>query len=409
MKKKPRILLKLTYIAFGSLLLSLNYSCQNDNETVLQAKTDQHLITQDEAILIAENLNLNEGTSSKFSKGSKIKKASYAFPFFTKKKEAAFYAINYENGGFAIVSADDRNTPVLAFSENSSFQNDTINYPEGLKMWLAFQTKNIENIKIKNEVQSALKKSEWSFAAKKTPKGSPTSKIEPEDPATCPPDQNEVVGPLLKTTWGQGQGYNTYVSLLCSNKSGGRAPTGCVATAMAQIMKYYQKPSSYNWANMPVDYGTTTTAALMSDIGAAVNMDYNCDGSSANSKEQIASSFINDFHYSNASGGNYNYQTVVSQIAAGKPVILTGGRKKSGISFNMYTDGHAWVCDGYRKSTLYYYDDSQGFCQGTGYLQLYMNWGWSGLYNGWFSFNNFNPTPDNTYNYEPRMYYNITP
>jgi hypothetical protein len=237
------------------------------------------------------------------------------------------------------------------------------------------------------------------------------NRILPDDPTICPTDQSETVGPLLSTTWGQGYGYNDYTPLTgCTNYYNGHAPTGCVATAMAQVMKYYQKPSTYNWANMPNTYGTNDTAILMRDIGGAVRMSYGCDGSSANSGDEIASTFRDDFHYSNASGGDYDYQVVKQQLIANKPVILTGGRKKIGISWNMYTDGHAWVCDGFQSSTIYSYDESEGFCRGWGYLMLHMNWGWGTYenFNGWYSFNNFNPSTY-TFNYETKMYYNITP
>ncbi|MBZ4037141.1 C10 family peptidase [Flavobacterium sp. 17A] len=407
MKKNQKTLLKLSCLVISSLLFF--NSCQSDNEIQTQSKTDSHLISQEDAIKIAENLTVTGRISSQTSKGSRIKKAGYTFTRFTQKKDAAFYIINYENGGFAIVSADDRNTPVLAYSENSVFQNDTVNYPEGLKMWLAFQTQNIETIKFKNLAQSAINKTEWSAASKIISGGSATAKkIIPFDPKTCPEDQIEQVGPLLTTTWGQWGGYNNLAPLLCSANSSGRAPTGCVATAMAQVMKYHQKPASYNWANMPNNYGTPSTAGLMLDIGYAVNMSYGCDGSSADSYDQVASSFVNDFHYSNAARGTYNYQTVVSQISARRPVILSGGRKKDGISFDMYADGHAWVCDGYIRSSSYYYDESQGSCLGVGMLSLHMNWGWSGSYDGWYSFNNFNPSTY-SFNYEAKMYYNIIP
>lgn len=402
MKKDQKTLSRISCLVFASLLF-LN-SCQSDGDSQAQAKVDSHVISQEDAIKLAENLNSSGQISSQTSK-STSKKVGYAFTRFTKKKDAAFYILNYENGGFAIVSADDRNTPVLAYSETSTFKNDTLNYPEGLKMWLEFQTKNVETIKIKNEALSAINKREWSPASKIVSNKNLTARVEPDDPTTCPPDQTETVGPLLNTTWGQNYGYNTLVPLICGAS---RAPTGCVATAMAQVMKYYQKPASYNWANMPLTSGTITTAGLMVDIGAAVSMSYGCDGSAANSEQQIAQSFTVDFHYSNATGGTYNYQTVVSQIAARKPVILTGGRKKEGISFNMYTDGHAWVCDGYRRSTIYMYDDVQKYCSGVQYLLLHMNWGWSGLYDGWFTFSNFT-NGNGSYNYDQKMYYNITP
>ena len=375
-------------------------SCQNENELQIQSKKKElNEITKENAIEIAKKLVLNDDKTSKFGKGSATKKISSIFPMTTKKSETAFYVVNYQNGGFVIISADNRNIPILAYSDSASFQNDSINYPSGLRDWLSLQKEVASNISTENREQTSSIKEQWNSV----------SRIAPEDPV-CPNDQTITVGPLLTTTWGQGDGYNDYTPLTgCTNYYNGHAPTGCVATAMAQVMKYYQKPNTYNWSNMPNGYGTYDTAILMRDIGSAVRMDYGCGGSGANSEEEIASTFRDDFHYSNAAGGNYNYQVVCQQLAAGRPVILTGGRKKNDISWTMYTDGHAWVCDGYKSSSYYNYDPSVG-CSGVTYLQLHMNWGWGTYnnYNGWYFFDNFNPS-NKTYNYQVKMYYNIIP
>ena len=69
-----------------------------------------------------------------------------------------------------------------------------------------------------------------------------------------------------------------------------------------------------------------------------------------------------------------------------------------------YKKGHAWVCDGYRSSTIYSEDCSTGW----GYLYLHMNWGWDNAHTGWYSYNNWNPG-DRSYNHKKEMIYNIKP
>lgn len=98
----------------------------------------------------------------------------------------------------------------------------------------------------------------------------------------------------------------------------------------------------------------------------------------------------------------------LQQLRAKKPVILSGGRKKDGISFSPYTGGHAWVCDGFMETFNSYKDSATNTCVEYSMLLLCMNWGWDGTYNGYYYFNNFNPGTK-TYNYQVKMFTNITP
>ncbi len=178
----------------------------------------------------------------------------------------------------------------------------------------------------------------------------------------------------------------------------GRAWTGCVATAMAQVMKHHKHPTNYNWSDMPNSYGNTYISSLMRDIGDAVGMKYTCDASKAYA-DDIAPALKNTFGYNSASYADYDYNTVKSELNHSRPVILTGGRKTGGWIFSQYEDGHAWVCDGYSLTVFP--------CWGS-MLTFHMNWGWGGTYNGWYGFLNFNPG-DYTFNYKRKMVYNIKP
>jgi hypothetical protein len=150
MKKTKKLLLKIFLFSFISLFAVLN-SCQNDNDSQIQIKAELNEISKEKAIEIAKNLILAGKKSSKFGKGSENKKIRDIFPVSTKKNELAFYVINYQNGGFVILSADNRNSPILAYSDNTTFEKDTTNYPAGLKDWLYFQKRNIEAIKIEKK------------------------------------------------------------------------------------------------------------------------------------------------------------------------------------------------------------------------------------------------------------------
>lgn len=154
---------------------------------------------------------------------------------------------------------------------------------------------------------------------------------------------------------------------------------------------------------MPNRGGTMETARLMRHIGDAVNMDWGCSSSGANTQNEVSSSFVDDFGYSSAVYAGFNLETVKRQLDRNLPVILRGGRKSGWWIFATYTKGHAWVCDGYKRvdydcsfSSVVYY--------------LHMNWGWTAdsEINGWFIHHNWNPGPL-TFNDGRGMVYNIKP
>lgn len=186
----------------------------------------------------------------------------------------------------------------------------------------------------------------------------------------------------------------------------GRAYAGCVPIAIAQVMKYHNYPTNYNWSSMPNSYGTTTTASLINDIHNSISgISYDCDGTGVDHDYNVASVFTNHFNYSSASQAGYNRETIKQQLRLNRPVILAGGSDAGWWIFHNYTDGHMWVCDGFRRIQNYSEDCSMGW----GYLYFHMNWGWyNGSENGWYAYNNFNPG-EYTFNYDVKMVYNIKP
>lgn len=384
----------------------ISFSCNNYERLDNTDKTivdDEYTINETTAVDIANNLllvNTTENLSNKSLNSATIKnkkKIKSILDVPDKNKKTAYFIINYEGGGFIILAGDKRSEPILAFSETNVFDLKSDYFPSGLVSWLYSTKENIEKIRDDNEKISPQTKKQWDNLQKG---GADviSYKIMPKDPEEpdCTPYTIRK-GPLLQTTWGQDCGYNSQTPSMSCGPCG-HALTGCVATSMAQVMKYYQFPTSYNWSSMPNSSGSSATSILMRDIGDAVNMDYECGGSGATQNE-VASSFRYDFGYSSASYSDYNYETVINELNHNRPVILSGGRKSGWWIFAQYKDGHSWVCDGY----LNYIDPCWGSI-----LQFNMNWGWNSNYNGWYSFNNFNPGND-TYNYERKMVYNIKP
>lgn len=307
--------------------------------------------------------------------------------------KASFYIVNYNEGGFIIFSADNRTQPILAFSETGKFVVNENLYPDGLRFWISDAVQQIEDIQNSNIEQSESEKTSWEAEQIQ-------NTLYIVEPGDCP-DEIYTVGPLMSTAWDQTGVFNDALPYITCNGSPFQVYAGCVPIAMAQVMRYHQYPANYNWSAMSPNDFTGTTANFINDIHNAIRAvysgqpTYKCDGTGVGPDKNMGTVLKTQFVYTSADWSNYNYSPVVSNLDQGRPVILSGDNG---------TKGHMWVCDGYRKSTIYSEDCSTGW----GFLHFYMNWGWGGRYNGYYSFNNFNP--DNThYNNNNKMIYNIKP
>ena len=276
-----------------------------------------------------------------------------------------YYVFNLDdNEGFVIASGDYRAYPVLAYSDSGSMNLDSL--PDNVKYWLGFYEAQIK----------ALKDTETTGAR----------------PRRLP---SKVVEPMLTTKWNQGIPYN----LSCPvNQNGRRCLTGCVATAMAQVMFYHRKHSTrqvmkdisgyhaevvdnvtvdailkgsaIDWDNMKDEYiGNNYTeeqamavANLMFYCGGAVWMQYGAEESLA-MINGIPDALVRYFDYDDdvrelQRDDNYTdaewESMVYDELAKGYPIPYAGG-------------GHAYVIDG---------------CDADGYVHV--NWGWGGDRDGYF-------------------------
>lgn len=288
-----------------------------------------------------------------------------------------FYVFNSSKGGFAIVSADDRLPALLAFSENGNFDINRI--PENMKWWLEQYQGEISAFLMEDpqisEAQARL--------ARRAVSG-----------------ERNPVSPLLKTTWDQTQPYNNLCPL--DTRTGQLSVTGCVATAMAQIMKYHEWPVHPTGSNAGVTFDGTTlewgkmldsyadgkyssaeanaVATLMRQCGASVNMNYSSYASGAYSFD-VPEALVKYFDYNPSmemlmrdyySQHQWN-DIVYAELAAGRPVYYCGQSSEG---------GHAFVCDGYLSNDMFHF-----------------NWGWSGYQDGYFRLNALNPTSGGTGSY----------
>ena len=294
------------------------------------------------------------------------------------EKAAAYYAFNIgDNDGFVIVSGDDSLTELVGYSDSGSFDSDNI--PDNMHSWLQTYSDYVAS------VQNGESK------AKRQQLGKVTT---------------VVVRPFVTTEWNQGEPYNRLTPILQGNT---HCATGCVATAMAQVMKYYEWPergtgsnkyqhsvfgtlsmdfsqSVYDWDNMLDIYSSYydgsnnlvpeyndeqagAVAKLMYDCGISVNMNY--WESSGASTSRITYAFENYFNYDSETFFRDNMTsekfmtTLFAELDKRRPALICG----TGLG-----GAHAFVADGY---------DSNNF--------VHINWGWGGISDGYFNINYLDP------------------
>lgn len=276
------------------------------------------------------------------------------------------YVFNREGGdGYIVVPNDDKFVPVLAYADKGTF--DWGNVPSGMLYWLemyASEMKSCEDLSSVNNL--------WKGAS----------------------SEDVNIEPLLTCKWGQDNPYNRFCPLYWPDGAGAppmHSPTGCVATAMAQIMYYHKWPGNalgetFDWDSMLPEYvyddytdtQADAVALLMSTIGKAVSMDYGWGSSSANSHNALKA-FFEDFAYDRGTLRVLSRDYVplrdvndalIKDLTEGRPVFVCANSKSG---------AHAFVLDG---------------CAGAGYYHI--NWGWNGVSNGYFRLSALDPSIQGT-------------
>lgn len=299
---------------------------------------------------------------------------------------APYYVFNFgDNQGFVVISGDDSLTELIGYSREGSFSTE--NMPQNLKSWFGAYADYVEKVQ-SGEATPIKRASEV---------GTP------------------VVDALVKTHWNQDEPFNRMCPAYYIEENE-ILPTGCVATAVAQVMNYYEYPSrgkgeisysyyqandpasrtdisvdfsqsTYDWDNMLDDYTryydankniineyndteAEAVALLMRDCGASVLMTYALDGSGAldfNIPYGIATHFgYKSSLYIRSTMTDAQFIGIIEdELDNGRPLVFCGSGSAG---------GHCFVADGY---------DSNGL--------LHINWGWGGLSDGWFGINLMNP------------------
>lgn len=293
---------------------------------------------------------------------------------FTKDGLNTIYVFNRPTGGWLLLSADDAAVSVLAYSDSGTF--DTTSMPSNVTAWLDFYS---------GEIAEASK----------------AGVIADPDAMTLSTVTKSDIAPMVTTHWNQDAPFNDQCPMIGNQ----RTVTGCVATALAQVMNYHRWPAkgygtvsyewrnqtlsmnlgatTFDWDNMLNDYTSTATAAqntavatLMKACGYASQMDYALasSGGSAASYLYSASSLVDNLYYDK--GVRFlqrDYYTlgewtdlVYGELAAGRPVPYSGSSATGA--------GHAFVFDGYSQGDFFH-----------------VNWGWGGMSDGYFKLTALDP------------------
>ncbi len=303
-----------------------------------------------------------------------------------------FYVFNVNNNkGFVIVTADDAAHPIIGYSDEGAFVVPTTN--NNVYFWLQNRKNEVIALRTQNITASADVINEWTSYANNNSRSIHSAS-----------SSRDSVLPLCHTSWDQSPYYNA----MCP----GGSVTGCVATAMAQIMKYWSYPSvgigshcyndntpyfsenygtlcayfdtsHYVWSEMqdnPLGGPNAQIAKLMYDCGVSVDMDYTPTGSGAfvdggdpSAQYSYPTYFGYDATTINFASYNSNQQAswislLENEFNNKRPVNFEGTDPTNG--------GHSWVCDGYSATN-----------------EMHMNWGWSGYDNGYFTVTSLNPAP----------------
>ena len=318
-----------------------------------------------------------EKVAQAFMPGEKIEVQNYTASSGRKSAQVPFYIFNKVDGtGFVLISADDRTTPVLGYSLNGSIDQKAM--PSNLRYWLDSYASQIQALDKDLKADDLVRNS------------TPLSNIDP----------------LIQSKWNQNGPYD----LMCPDANGtdynnesfdsnNRCVTGCVATAVAQVMCFHQWPlqttsiPAYNlvingnkvtlaelpattleWDKMKDSYNKADSdesayavAKLMRYVGQAFKMYYDIAANGGSGANISSQALIEYFAYSKKihTRDRDKYTTsqwesmIYEELRNNRPVLYGGYTKD-------YTGGHQFICDGYKDGLFH------------------LNWGWGGRLDGFF-------------------------
>ncbi len=315
--------------------------------------------------------------------------------------QPSFYVFNVGNTGFVILSADDCYRPLIGYSKEGAFNPDDM--APALQDYLDGITASRS---VRNAIQDPNVAHEWQTLR--------------QNGHVYEPYRGKADTFLVDTRWNQNYPYN-YGCPEDAGGPGGHVYAGCVATAAAQLMRYWSFPTqgrgsytyypedhpeygpltadfgatTYDWDNMPNTISSSSpieqieaVGQLIFHIGVSVDMNYRPSSSGAVTGK-LCTVMPQYFYYTNQMDNIYreyhthdSYMALITEaIDMGWPMVHRG-------------NGHAYVLDGYNAEGL-----------------VHFNWGWGGSSDGWFDIDGHNYTDGESviYNYVPETIYALAP
>lgn len=385
------------------LALIVFTSCTNEdgilvseNQDVPEEEKNEVSIWEAQADL--ESLLLDIDAQSSRSQSRNIKN-SFSLPVKNRLSRSGdsvsslVHIFNFEdNQGYAIMSGDKRVPSLIAITESGNLTEDEEIDNPGIALFLEGMENLYEDRVQPQKVQPIL----------------PDSMA--VDDLVAYRDYGNWKNIVYKrygfcpVKWGQGSPYNKY----CPLKNGKGTVTGCVATAVAQLMAIYRYPESYNvysfswdamteypYGNYCSSVGQDNIARLMQQLGLSNNLNVSYDNENSGAKPENIVRTLQAFGYSQPGTlKDYNLRDVVQEIINGYGVLIGGCCYKKvtkilGIKIKTeYSGGHRWLAHGLleRRRTVEHYNKSGVLLNTTSESEWYImcNWGWNGNQDGYY-------------------------
>lgn len=433
------------------------FSDQSANQLLnnsLKTRAD-YFISEEQAILVAKNhfVSMEYEKTNRIPEEKRISKITLINDSLS--NETLIYVLEYDRGGFCLVSGDRRFDPILAYSETNSWGGNDLKGPNN---FLAAYKNEIRKLQKENKKSTGVIESAWSrlkyYSAHKgqSKRGNSSQDAKSSScgvygeclPIYCEYSYSVNVGPLTDpiAMWRQGGSFSFY-SPSDNNCECDRKLAGCGPIALAMLLRYHESPlmnmtfngaSAYtDYQNMPKYAGSCTnnsggyksSAMLIALCGSAMNSNYgvlgNCNTSTHPNK---IGDGLDWFGYSHDGKGDLDdrYNAVNNDLKFGYPVILTG----SEYSWHPWDNWHIWLADGINEQYSESWSDN-GSCQDIWNgaspascgvcpdcvdcfiyqtTEWHMNWGWDGISNGWY---NASHTTIGAYSHYMRAYTKIRP
>ena len=307
--------------------------------------------------------------------------------------QAILYIFNIDTTGFIIVSADDDVPPVVGCSLNGAYSRERI--ADNFNHWLDDCVTDIDAVLSSSTLNAEMQAERLTWQAE-------WSALRRSDRSFYARHDGKNVNTLVETRWEQGAGYNNYCPEY-SNGSNGHTVTGCVATAMAQIIRYHGYPNTgfyrhsygapsyglqsvdfdsayYDFSKMPVRVNRNSPTAqqhavslLCYHCGVAVDMTYEYSGHTSGSgahSEDVPNGlkyfgYTTSYFMYKSTRTNSEWDSMLHHdLDLALPVYYSGSGNEG---------GHAFICDGYRNNNQYHF-----------------NFGWGGYSDGYYSLTSVN-------------------